>query len=139
MAQYLDTELQHSNYFLIMHGKEYHSLSMIYDLTISTMTTWSPDWGQSDFQYWVDITQNFGMESLSNSNPNSSRIFKHRLPTYQYSHCYPNDHHCTAHISQHSISPFSHIFTLQAYFHMCQSGAYSVPANLGRDISLSRK
>jgi len=23
---------------------------MIYDLTISMMTTWSPDWGQSDFQ-----------------------------------------------------------------------------------------
>jgi len=30
-------------------------------------------------------------------------------------------------------SPFSDIFTLQAYFHMCQMPAYSVPANLGQD------
>jgi len=29
-------------------------------------------------------------------------------------------------------SPFSHIFMLQAYFHMCQMPAYSIPANLGR-------
>src|SRR5882672_1017301 len=76
MAQYLDEELQHSDYFLITHGKEYQSLSMIYDLTISMMTTWSPDWGQSDFQYWVDITQHFGMELHSTSDPHSSRIFK---------------------------------------------------------------
>jgi len=30
-------------------------------------------------------------------------------------------------------SPFSHIFMLQAYFHMCQMPTYSVPANLSRD------
>src|SRR5882672_6903805 len=36
-----------------------------------------------------------------------------------------------------SSSHFSHIFMLQAYFHMCQSGTYSVPANLGRDICFS--
>src|SRR5882672_10087371 len=42
--------------------------------------------------------------------PCSSRIFKHRLLTNQHSHLYPNDHHHTAHVSQHSItmlSPYS--------------------------------
>jgi len=34
-------------------------------------------------------------------------------------------------------SPFSHIFTLQAYYHMCNRRAFSIPANLGRDICLS--
>src|SRR5882672_12887700 len=36
--------------------------------------------------------------------PHSSRIFKHQLLTNQHSHLYPNDHHCTAHVSQHSIT-----------------------------------
>src|SRR5882672_8735191 len=39
-----------------------------------------------------------------------SRIFKHRLPINQHSHLYPNDHHRTAHVLQHSstmLSPYS--------------------------------
>src|SRR5882672_4002157 len=48
--------------------------------------------------------QHFGMEYIQLPTPHSSRIFKHRLPTDQNSHLYPNDHHCTAHISQHSIT-----------------------------------
>jgi len=30
-------------------------------------------------------------------------------------------------------SPFSNIFMLQVYYHMCQSDTYSIPANLGWD------
>jgi len=33
-----------------------------------------------------------------------SWIFKHWLPTNQNSHIYPNDHHHTAYVSQHSIT-----------------------------------
>src|SRR5882724_9731524 len=32
-----------------------------------------------------------------------------------------------------SASPFSHIFMLQVYSHMCQMPTYSIPANLGQD------
>src|SRR5882672_7568889 len=56
------------------------------------------------------ITQHFGTELHSTSNPSSSEIFKHRLPTDQNSNPYPYHHHRTAYISSHSIimlSPYS--------------------------------
>src|SRR5882672_6425015 len=53
--------------------------------------------------------QHFSTESHSTSDPNSSRIFKHRLPTYQYSH------HYTAHVSQHLITMLSP-YTNKSFF-----------------------
>ena len=108
MAWSHNAELQHSNYFLIMHGKEHHSQLMNYDLTIP-MTTWSPDWGQSDFQYWVDIIHQFSMELHSTSDSTLIPIFKHWLPICLWiSHLSSNDHHSNSlqHIAfNHHVQP----------------------------------
>src|SRR5882724_8038283 len=106
MARFHDAELQHFDYFLITYGKEFHSQSMNYDSTISMMTTWIPDWGQSDFQYWVDITQHFGMKLLSTSDPALIPSIKTPTPLRSGFHLHHNHHHRTSNLEQlSSICP----------------------------------
>src|SRR5882672_7272118 len=75
--------------------------------------------------------------------PNSSRIFKHQLPTYQYSHHYPNDHHHTAHISQHLItmpSPYTNksFFKDPSDIEMDDFSLLKQPLQIKKSIWLSR-
>src|SRR6266481_2588518 len=61
MAQYHDVELLHFDFYLIMLAKElqFPLMTSIWIILMIQMKK-SPDWGQSDFHYWVDIMQHFG-------------------------------------------------------------------------------
>src|SRR6266481_2179956 len=102
MARYHNAELPHFDFYLITLAKELQfPLTTSIWTILMIQTKKSPDWGQSDFQYQVDITQHFGKHYTSfasSAYPHRDYKFGQILSRY-LSFALPfadtNDHHGT--------------------------------------------